>query len=80
MKPALKIEGVSKQYRLGRVGAANLRDDLHRLWAGIRRSPNPFLNRGELNDRTKKSEEAYVWALKDINFSVNPGEVLGIIG
>jgi lipopolysaccharide transport system ATP-binding protein len=80
MKPALKIEGVSKQYRLGRVGAANLRDDLHRLWAGIRRSPNPFLIRGELNDRTKKSEEAYVWALKDINFSVNPGEVLGIIG
>jgi len=80
MRPALKIEGVSKQYRLGRVGAANLRDDLHRLWAGIRRSPNPFLKRGELNDRTKKSEEAYVWALKDINFTVNPGEVLGIIG
>lgn len=80
MKPALKIEGVSKQYRLGRVGASSLRDDVQRLWARIQRSPNPFLSRGEVNDRTKKTEEAYVWALKDINFTVNPGEVLGIIG
>jgi lipopolysaccharide transport system ATP-binding protein len=80
MKPALKIEGVSKQYRLGRVGASSLRDDVQRIWAGLQRSPNPFLSRGEVNDRTKKSEEAYVWALKDINFTVKPGEVLGIIG
>jgi lipopolysaccharide transport system ATP-binding protein len=80
MKPALKIEGVSKQYRLGKVGAASLRDDLHRLWSGVRRSPNPFLGRGEANDRTQKSNDAYVWALKDINFAVNPGEVLGVIG
>ena len=80
MRPALKIEGVSKQYRLGRVGASSLRDDVQRLWAGLQRSPNPFLSRGEDNDRTKKSEEAYVWALKDINFTVNPGEVLGVIG
>jgi lipopolysaccharide transport system ATP-binding protein len=80
MKPALKIEGISKQYRLGHVGVSSLRDDLLRLWAGIQRSPNPFLSRGETNDRSRKSEEAYVWALKDINFAVNPGEVLGVIG
>lgn len=80
MKPALKIEGVSKQYRLGHVGVSSLRDDLLRLWAGIQRSPNPFLSRGEANDRTQKSEDAYVWALKDIDFSLNPGEVLGVIG
>jgi lipopolysaccharide transport system ATP-binding protein len=80
MRPALKIEGVSKQYRLGRVGASSLRDDVQRIWAGLQRSPNPFLSRGEVNDRTKKSEDAYVWALKDINFTVKPGEVLGIIG
>jgi lipopolysaccharide transport system ATP-binding protein len=80
MKPALKIEGISKQYRLGHVGVSSLRDDLLRLWAGIQRSPNPFLNRGETNYRSRKSEEAYVWALKDIDFSVNPGEVLGVIG
>lgn len=80
MKPALKIEGISKQYRLGHVGVSSLRDDLLRLLAGIQRSPNPFLSRGETNDRSRKSEEAYVWALKDIDFSVNPGEVLGVIG
>jgi lipopolysaccharide transport system ATP-binding protein len=75
MRPALKIEGVSKQYRLGRVGASSLRDDVQRIWAGIQLSPSPFLSRDEANDRTKKSEDAYVWALKDINFTVNPGDV-----
>ncbi len=80
MRPALNIEGVSKQYRLGNVGVSSLRDDIQRLWAGIRNQPNPFLSRGFANNRSKKSDEAYVWALKDIDFKVQPGEVWGIIG
>ena len=41
---------------------------------------DPFLTVGEENDRTVKSNSKYVWALKDINFEVEQGEVLGIIG
>ena len=80
MRPALKIDRVSKQYRLGRVGASSLHDDMKRLWAGIQRNPNPFLDRGETNNRDEKGGDAYVWALKEINLEVKAGEVLGIIG
>lgn len=41
---------------------------------------DPFLTVGDENDRTVKSSSKYVWALKDINFEVKQGEILGIIG
>ncbi len=80
MKPALKISDLSKQYRLGSVGASSLKDDVMQFWARIQGAPNPFLNKGDRNDRSIRSEDAYVWALKDINLTVNPGEILGLIG
>ena len=80
MKPALKISDLSKQYRLGPVGASSLKDDVMQFWARIQGAPNPFLNKGDRNDRSIRSEDAYVWALKDINLTVNPGEILGLIG
>ena len=76
----LKIKNLSKQYRLGLVGTGTISDDLKRWWYQIRGKENPFLKIGETNDRTIKSKSDYVWALKDINFEVNKGEVLGIIG
>jgi len=76
----IKVENVSKQYRLGQVGTGTLGNDLNRLWHRMRGKEDPYLKIGEENDRTKSSASQYVWALQDINFEVGQGEVLGIIG
>src|SRR5690554_3598754 len=76
----LKAENISKQYRLGLVGTGTLSHDLNRLWHRVRGKEDPYLKIGAVNDRSSKTKTEYVWALRDINFEVKQGEVLGIIG
>ncbi|ANF50403.1 ABC transporter ATP-binding protein [Chryseobacterium glaciei] len=77
---ALKAENISKQYRLGQVGTGSLSHDLNRFWHKARGKEDPYLKIGESNDRTTKGDSDYVWSLRDINFEVEQGDALGIIG
>lgn len=76
----IKAENVSKLYRLGNVSAATFKADAYKLWAKVTGKEDPTIALAQVNDRTQKSTSDYVWALKDINFEVKQGEVLGIIG
>lgn len=81
MAVAIEFENISKQYRLGLVSTRTLSHDLNRWWKmNIQGEDDPYLKIGDVNDRSKKADSEYVWSLRDINFKVEQGDVLGIIG
>ena len=76
----IEFNNVGKQYILGTIGTGTLSQDLNRWWANIRGKEDPFLKIGDTNDRTQKGDSRFVWALRDINFKVEQGDVVGIVG
>lgn len=81
MSTAIEFNNISKQYRLGVVSSRTLSHDLNRWWAmNILHKEDPYLKIGETNDRTSRGDSEYVWALKNIDFKVEQGDVIGIIG
>jgi len=77
---AIKVENLSKAYQLGEIGTGTISRDLERMWAKARGKEDPFLRIGETNDRTSKGKSDVVWSLKDINFEIEQGDAVGIIG
>lgn len=79
-KTVIEVNNLSKQYRLGTFGTGSLKDDISKSIARLRGKEDPFAMVGAVNDRAQKADSDYVWALKDIDFKVEQGEILGIIG
>lgn len=81
MTTAIEFDHISKQYRLGLVSTKTLSHDLNRWWqTAVLHKEDPYLKIGSVNDRSKAADSEYVWALKDIDFKVEQGDVVGIIG
>jgi lipopolysaccharide transport system ATP-binding protein len=71
MKPIISAENLSKRYRIGAgVKHTSLRDVVA---GGVRAPLRRLMN-------AKRDGKETIWALRDVSFSVTPGEVVGIIG
>jgi len=79
-KIAIRAENISKQYRLGEIGTGTISHDLNRWWHKVKGKEDPYLKIGDSNNRSQKGESDYVWSLKDINFEINQGDAVGLIG
>ena len=80
MSVVIKAENISKAYQLGDFGTGTISRDIERIWWRMRGKEDPFLKIGETNDRTIKGESDIVWSLKELDFEIEQGDAVGIIG
>jgi ABC-type polysaccharide/polyol phosphate transport system ATPase subunit len=81
MSVAIKVENLSKIYRLGEIGTGTISRDMERWFrTRVLKQEDPFLRIGETNDRASKGESDIVYSLRGINFEINQGDAVGIIG
>lgn len=81
MSTAIQVENLSKMYQLGQIGTGTISLDLERWFiTKVMRKPDPFLKYAEANNRAEKGKSNVVWSLKDINFTIEQGEAVGVIG
>jgi len=79
-KNVIEVSHLSKYYRLGEVGTGTISHDLNRFWHKVRGKEDPYMVLSEINDRSNVDKSDYVWALEDVSFNLESGDVLGIIG
>jgi lipopolysaccharide transport system ATP-binding protein len=78
---AIKVEDLSKIYRLGEIGTGTISRDMERWFkTKVLKQEDPFLKIGETNDRANKGKSDIVYSLQDINFEIQQGDAVGIIG
>lgn len=67
-QPIIEVNSLAKCYRLGQIGMTSLRDDLERFWHRLR------------HDGLNREDARTFWALRDISFSLEKGQVLAVVG
>jgi len=77
---AIRIQDISKRYRLGVISTGTLTHDLNRWWHNVRGKADPYEKVGKVNNRKFNGSSDFVWALRNIDLDIKKGEVFGIIG
>ncbi|MCD4753858.1 MAG: ATP-binding cassette domain-containing protein [Anaerolineaceae bacterium] len=77
-KTVISVENLSKRYDLGVIGTGTISRDLNRWWSRLRGNPDPYAKIGEVDHGNRQGES--ILALDDVSFTVEQGDVLGIIG
>jgi lipopolysaccharide transport system ATP-binding protein len=75
--PIIRVENVAKQYRLGTINHGTLKHDLQSWWARIRGKEDP---NSPVTASSVQGPNEQFWALRDVSFDVQQGDVVGIIG